>query len=127
MTDEEDCGKNEVWSDKKERCIQKAKIIVKQTFDIITEESSKIGDFSESGWEDEEGKEFERPEDVAEYLEREGVIEASSSVFHPGVWYSTEGHMDMYSGETRIDSYHISNAKQEEEKEIYDMIFKRRK
>lgn len=100
-----------------------AKIRIKSSFGTITEESAKEGDFAETGWEDEEGEIFESVEEAAEFLENRGVIEASSSCFHPGVWYDTEGTMDPRTGETTISSFHIENATPRQEEKIFKKLF----
>jgi hypothetical protein len=81
---------------------RKFKIV--QTYDIVTPESAKEGDFEECGWEDEEGIEFtndeEGIEEAANYLEYEGVILYSS-------WFSSEPTTDYRTGEERTDHYHV--------------------
>lgn len=99
------------------------KITVKISYGIITEESSRGGDFAETGWVDEEGMEFDNATEVAEFLRDEGVIEPSSSKFCVGVWYDTEGQMDCRTGETEIKSYHIYGATPRQEFLIYGKLF----
>jgi len=99
------------------------KIRVKSTYDIITEESSKEGDFAESGWLDEEGEIFNSAEQVIRHLSDEGVIEPSSSCFHKGVWYSTEAQQDMNTGAYKSQSYHLHGATLHQERKIYKRLF----
>jgi hypothetical protein len=102
------------------------------TFSQTTPESSEQGDYSDSGWIDEEGKsmepdEFDREErltaaDLAvKFLQDEGVMEPSSSDFYPGVWYSTEWHTVNYrTGTDEERSYHLRDFSEAEEKAIWD-------
>jgi hypothetical protein len=66
------------------------------TYSKITPESCEDGDFSETGFINAEGIDFDDTEDsdciedTIHFLQREGVFYASSSSFHEGIWYSTE-------------------------------------
>lgn len=72
------------------------------TYDIVTEESAKEGDYAESG--------YEIDPDVEDL---ESIIRTAESYgIHPGIsgsdsWYS-EGQMDMHSGDTTSYAAHIS-------------------
>jgi len=99
------------------------KIRVKQTYAIITEESAKEGDYADTGWIDEIGEKFDSATEAAKWLEDQGVIEPSSSCFHKGVWYSTEGEQDYRTGETEIRSYHLKGATVGQERKIYKKLF----
>lgn len=98
-------------------------IRVSSSFQEIDEESSKQGDFSDNGWLDEEGELFEDVEEVVNHLKGSGVIEPSSSCFHPGVWYDTEFQQDVHTGVWRNESYFIKDATVEEQIEIYKRLF----
>ena len=109
---------------------------IKITYDVVTPESAAHGDFEETGWENEEGvdmipDQFDideglTPADLAvKYLRNEGVIEASSSCFHVGLWYTTEGDVDYTDGSERRQSYHLYGFLPEEEREIYNRVFPR--
>lgn len=104
------------------------------TFSQTTPESSEQGDVSDSGWIDEEGVEmtpdaFDREEgltavDLAvKYLYDEGAAEASSSHFHPGVWYSTGYHViDYRTGTDEERCFHLKDFSDAEERAIWDKM-----
>ena len=105
--------------------------LIRTTFDQVTPESAEDGDTSDSGWVDDDGEEIEvdkhdRDEghsisDVTvAWLWNKGAIEASSSEFHPGIWYSTEYSVNSYqTGEEEQRSFHLSGFAVDEEREIY--------
>jgi len=98
----------------------------------VTPESAADGDYSEQGWEDEDGEtfvldEFDREEgytvaDLAvKWLRDKGAWETSSSSFYPGGWYSTSGEdTDFRTGETTQYNFHLSGFTPEQEKEVWD-------
>jgi hypothetical protein len=108
------------------------------TFSRTTPESAEQGDFSESGWIDEEGvdmapDEFDREEGLtatdkaAKYLYDEGATEASSSQFHPGLWYSSGWSTVNYrTGEEEERNFHLVGFTEEQEREVYDKLRQRR-
>src|SRR5574337_258473 len=112
---------------------------IKITFNRTTPESSEQGDYSESGWKDEEGvsmapDELDREEgktcvDLAvEYLWKEGASMESSSHFYPGNWYSTGWHtIDYQTGEEEEENYHLEGFTPEQERAIYDQLLARRR
>ena len=100
-----------------------SKIKIKSTYSIITEESAKEGDYADSGWLDKIGEKFDSAIQATKFLEDKGVIEPSSSCFHKGVWYSTEGQQDFRTGETEIQSFHIKGATIGQERKIYKKLF----
>ena len=67
-------------------------------------------------WSDEEGREVgacasygETPWGVAwELMENSGVVFASSSSWHRGLWYSSEAQQDMRSGWVEEESFHLA-------------------
>lgn len=92
----------------------------------------------EHGFEDEEGQdvevdEFDREEglDVADvaanWLRSEGVGEASSSHFHPGIWYSGYPEQDYHTGWETTRSFHLEGFTPEEEQEIFYRLFPKRR
>lgn len=114
---------------------------IKTTFSKITWHEDGEGDpdayDEEHGYEDEEGEEFEIDEfdrndgidlaaKVSRWLRDKGVIEASSSDFHPGVWYSSEGEQDMHTGANTTRSFHLEGFTPEEEQNIFYLLFPRR-
>jgi hypothetical protein len=106
--------------------------LIRITFSRITPADGEDDEPSEEhGWIDEEGVDME-PDEVdrdegltavdkaVKFLEREGVMEASSSAFHPGVWYSTEYSVTDYgTGEEEQRSYHLKGFTPDEEREIH--------
>ena len=101
---------------------------------VVTEESSEEGDIDHElsdGPEDGDVTTFDESdldEDgsfsaaVAQYLKRKGVSEASSSDFHPGVWYETEADEDYKSGNYTTTSYHIKGLSDEQQQEVFNML-----
>lgn len=100
-----------------------AKIKIKTSYDIVDEESAKEGDFSETGWEDEEGRTFDSVSDAVRFLKDEGVVEPSSSCPGKRVWYSTEASQDYRTGEYKTLHYHIHNATNKQEEMIFKKLF----
>jgi len=102
------------------------------TYAKIDTESSKQGDFSDTGWIDEDGESIELDKwDIEEgltvidkaldFLKDQGAISASSSYFHPGIWYSTEFQIEDYSTDEEVEySFHLEGFTEVEEKEIYE-------
>lgn len=107
------------------------------TYSRTTPESVEQGDFSESGWENEEGvsmypDEFDKEEgltavDLAvKFLRNEGAYDSSSSHFHPGVWYSTEwSTIDYRTGEQEERNFHLVGFTEEQEKEVWEKFHQR--
>jgi|CXWL01.1.fsa_nt_gi hypothetical protein len=145
---------------------------IKITYSTTTPESAEVGDFEDTGFEDEEGVRMfpdeydaldlidslpneiqanllgdalEAPFEIqvqraAELLNRDPAfqskaiiynaikflrnkyaVEASSSQFHPGIWYSTSWETVNYkTGEDKQNSFHLYGFTPEEEKAIYD-------
>lgn len=101
------------------------RIRVKSSYEIITEKSAAIGDAAERGWVNEEGELFDSADQVVRHLRDEGVMEASSSCFHPGVWYNTESQQDMHTGAYESKSFFIKGATPGQERKIYRKLFPR--
>lgn len=111
---------------------------IRVTYSRITPESAEDGDFSETGWIDEEGSsmepdKYDRREGLSavdkavKFLKYDGATEASSSYFHPGVWYSTGFDVSDYrSGESEERSYHLDGFTAAEQKEIWERLRARR-
>jgi len=108
---------------------------ITKTYSTITPESAEQGDHADNGWLDEEGHEC-TPDAIdledgktavtlaVEYLSNEGVIEASSSSFHPGLWYSTEFQTEDYStGEQISYSYHLKDFSADDERAVFAAMF----
>lgn len=107
---------------------------IRVSFNRTTPESVEQGDFSESGWIDEEGvsmmpDDYDREDGITavdkavNFLKNEGVHEMSSSHFHPGVWYSTEWQtIDYSTGAEEERNYHLSGFTPDQEREIWDKM-----
>ena len=106
---------------------------IKISYDIVTHESATIGDFAENGWIDEEGVEIADEDDInwhdgnelqaviacsLEVIQQNGSVEASSSQYHPGVWYT---QIDCEYDEERY-SFHLDGFTEGEEIEIYNQL-----
>lgn len=111
---------------------------IKTTFSTITWDDTGDPDGYEekNGYEDEEGHEvevddFDREDgkDVADLATRwlwdHGVVEPSSSDFHPGVWYTSCEDRDMTTGAITTRSFHLEGFTPEEEQKIFTLLFKR--
>lgn len=109
-------------------------------YKTTTPESAAEGDYADRGWEDEEGDAIEvgsyEIEEQAEaasqapvtdaivkqavrWLQDHGAIEASSSRFDPGVWYSSEAAMDYSSGEDRMEDFFLRNFTEDEGRRVF--------
>ena len=109
------------------------------TYSRTTPESAEQGDFSESGWEDEDGvlmelDKYDVEEDktiadiTAKYLRDEGAIKTSSSDFYPGAWYSTECRtINYHTGEYEERNFHLVGFTPEQEKEVWDKFHEPRR
>lgn len=103
---------------------------------LITYESYTPGEFEgdedvEHGWEDEEGvsvepDKWDREEGLTavdkavEFLDERGAIHASSSHFHPGMWYSTEHQIEDHgTGELKQYSFHLKGFSEDEERAVF--------
>lgn len=106
---------------------------IKITYDIVTEESAKEGDFAANGWIDEEGETIQPDAyDLEEHegelaavvalsvnvITKRGSIEASSSHWHNGLWYS---EIDSEMGEPR-HAYHLDGFSEQEEQAIFNVL-----
>ena len=104
------------------------------SFSQTTPESSADGESSDHGWIDEEGVEM-TPDDIdaedglttvdlaVKFLSNEGAIHASSSHFHPGVWYSTDYHtIDYGTGTDEERCFHLKDFAEAEEQAIWDKL-----
>lgn len=100
-------------------------IRVKSHYEIVTEESAKEGDIAESGWLEEQGIKYDDVEEVASYLESEGVLEREMTGTRPG-WYMTGEEIDIYTGDSETRSYFIEDASEDEMEEIDERIARRR-
>jgi hypothetical protein len=102
------------------------------TFDTYTEESIEAGDTEDGGYSDYESMEpdeFDTADNVTavdkaiHYLTRDHSVMASSSHFHPGVWYSDSSNdQDYRTGEETQHSYHPTNFSVEEQRAIFNGV-----
>ena len=104
------------------------------TYQIVTPESAEAGDFSDQGWEDEEGvsmipDQYDAEDGITavdkavKFLKDKGGNEPSSSQFNVGVWYSTpDPDRDYHTGEETYYSFHLKGFTSEEEKVIFDKM-----
>ena len=90
-----------------------------QTYDIVTPESAKTGEFAESEFEDEEGIEYPNTkqgiEDAADHIKSEGAT------FYDR-WFSTEPQQDYQTGEERTDNFHVHVGKSDARDSIQEKI-----
>lgn len=105
------------------------------TYSQTTPESVEAGDTSEAGWIDDEGvsmapDEFDiedgltLADNTARFLQKNGATEASSSAFHPGVWYSTGYQtIDYKTGTDEERNYHLVGFTEEQEYEVWKKMF----
>lgn len=118
--------------------------LIRTSFTRITRGDSDDSDDyeEEDGWINEDGVEFEPDENDLEdgmsesesivaqamkFLDNEGATHASSSHFHPGIWYSTEYETTDYStGEEEERSFHLEGFSPEEQAEIFKHVTRRR-
>ena len=109
---------------------------IKTTFSTIKwGDTGNPDDYEEEhGYEDEQGQEMEVDEfdredgkDVADIAARwlwdHGVIEASSTEFHPGIWYTSAEDTNATTGETTTRSFHLEGFTPEEEQKIFKTLF----
>ncbi len=117
---------------------------IKISYQIVTPESAEQGDVEEIGWSDEEGIEIEPDEIAIEYYEgffeavvgmvedlitdRSGGVEASSSSYHTGLWYTgIDPICDrafIEKGEHRIESFHLDGFTELEQVAIFRKLTK---
>lgn len=134
-------GKKEGWTylaeedDEFRREILEESPRITITYDLVTPESAEEGDTAENGWIDEEGEDmFASAEDrengiectdhAVKFLRDNGATEPSSSAFHVGIWYSSEGETDTISGNVETRAYHLKGFTPEQEKKVYEQITK---
>lgn len=113
---------------------------IKITYDITTPESAEIGDFEETGWENEEGVSIEPDEfDLEEYggeLEAVAALAAKVITSEGGVepsdypkccpghtWYTTvDPELNYGDGSSKRYSFHLYDFSPEEELAIYKLV-----
>ena len=103
------------------------------SYETWDEKSVDVGETNDRGWENEEGismqpdqydiEEGLTPVDLAvKFLTDNGPVEASSSHFNSGVWYTNYGEQDMHDGSRTNRSFHLLGFTPEQEEEIFNRI-----
>jgi hypothetical protein len=115
---------------------------ISESYEIITHESAAEGVAAENGWIDEEGTaispdtydldETEGDETLAavrlavKHITQHGGVEASSSRWHSGLWYSYYDETGDYAtGDRENRSFHLSGFSELEERHIFDALTKK--
>lgn len=114
------------------------------SFDTVTPESAEHGEFDAYGWYD--GGFYSDPDDRPEptwldepededdptYVDQRisvlrdfGASEPSSTLFHHGVWYSTEGSWDSDGSSTRYAVHLKGRWTEDEERDIFKAMTRR--
>jgi len=105
------------------------------TFEVVTEESASVGEASEQGFEDEDGRSMvpdswdkkegrNHVKNAIEFLRDKGACQYSSYPFSPGGWYSTEPEQDMRDGSWTTYSFHLHGFTDAELQTIHTAIMK---
>lgn len=109
---------------------------VRATYSQTTPESAELGDYSDTGWLDQNGQSMELDNyDIADgltvaakavrYIKAQGAVFASSSHFHLGVWYSTQSEtIDYPTGTQEERSFHLKGFTEEQERTVWDLFHK---
>jgi len=106
------------------------------TYEIWDDSSLEAGDTDNKGWIDDEGVSM-KPDQydiedgktsielAIDFLKENGALEASSSHFHTGVWYTNDKYNENFrTGEVEQRSYHLKGFSSEEEEKIFNAITK---
>ena len=97
----------ELWGQVKREVFGMNKIIVRATYAVVTEESAELGDYAETGWDDEEGTEYT----FRELVDLLQGTEPSSSEPSESNWYSVDDDPDWRDGSQTSHSFHAANAR----------------
>ena len=108
---------------------------IRISYDVVTSESAEIGDFADTGWENEEGVCIDPDDlDVEEYgSESAAVVALAVKTIGNGVeasdyprccpghtWYTEiDGETDYSDGSVKRLSYHLDGFSEDEERAIY--------
>ena len=106
---------------------------IRISYETWDEDSVDAGETDDKGWENEEGVSMQpdqydleeglTPVDLAvNFLTDNGPMEASSSHFNSGVWYTNYGEQDMQNGSRTNRSFHLVGFTPEQEEEIFNRI-----
>ena len=109
---------------KKVFSMNKTQRTIKISFDMYTQEDIEdSGDPTESGWENEEGVEFESTQEAIDYLKGESATNASCwPTWTPHTWYCDDGDTDIVTGEVTTRYFHLYGFTETEERGIYDAL-----
>jgi len=105
---------------------------IRSSYTVYTEDSIAAGDAEERGWDNEEGVGMDpdkydledgvtAAQKATKFLNDKGAIYASSSHFHPGIWYSDHNN-EWQGGEITEHDYHLAGFTPEEEQEIFNEV-----
>jgi len=95
---------------------------IKISYSVVTPESAEIGDFAETGWENQEGETLETVHDAAIFLITEGAKHASSSAFHPGIWYETNPELDYQDMSEKTLAFHLYDFSEDDQAWIFERV-----
>ena len=107
---------------------------IRITYEIITDESAKIGEAAERGWEDEDGVSMQPDafdlEDgltavdlAVKFLTENLAFELSSSRFYSGVWYTVYNESQNYrDGSYTNRGFHLVDFTPEQEEQIFNKM-----
>lgn len=101
------------------------------SFATVTPESAEAGDYEGTGWIDSEGEIMAEDADqsveekTTAFLLSKGAINASSTDWHPGVWYSDGGTESPFKAEETTRSYHLENFTEAESRAIFHAMTKK--
>ena len=106
---------------------------IRISYETWDEDSVDAGETDDKGWENEEGVSMQpdqydleeglTPVDLAvKFLTDNGPMEASSSHFNSGVWYTNYGEQDMQNGSRTNRSFQLVGFTPEQEEEIFNRI-----
>ena len=106
---------------------------IRISYETWDEDSVDVGETDDKGWENEEGVSMQpdqydleeglTPVDLAvKFLTDNGPMEASSSHFNSGVWYTNYGEQDMQDGSRTNRSFHLVGFTPEQEEKIFNRI-----
>lgn len=95
-------------------------MLIKIAYDITTAESCENGDFSETGWEDEEGFEFDSVDNAVRWMRKHAPLEASCYPWGADAWY-TETSDRIGFGERRL-SFHLVDFTYEQAEDLYKQL-----
>ena len=98
--------------------------VIRTTYDRWTPSDIEIGDTDDKGWIDEDGEVIDSVEHAINWLNEKGQLHASSSQFHPGIWYSTSDEGEgQYDAVTNY-GFHLDGFDDAEQQAVYNGVTK---